>query len=141
MMNIRAAMAGAVALAAVAAYAQAEPVHLRNGKWEVTYRGTEGGKQFSRTFDSCNRKAVSEQAMLKVMSEKGTCTRKALAHTGTSIELEIDCTAPQASKSVFKYEMDEGEKVTSSADVQRADGVKRHIEASARWVGACSSHS
>jgi hypothetical protein len=128
----------AVLLAAAATCAHADPASLRNGKWEVTYKGTEDGKQFERSFESCNRRAASEIVMLNVMSEKGTCTRKALSHTDSSIEVEIDCAAPHASKAVFKYEIEDGTQVKSSTDEQSADGGKKHIEASAHWVGSCA---
>lgn len=103
------------------------------------------GQPYTRTFISCNRKAASEKVMLAValgtLHDTGHCARKPLAHSGDGVELEITCTAPYAGKAVFKYEVEEGEKVTSSTDAERADGVKEHIQASARWVGACSSHS
>jgi Protein of unknown function (DUF3617) len=174
MMDIRAVAAvGAFMLAAAAPYAHAGPEGLRNGKWEITYRTTqtgmklsaqaaakmtpeqraqadaklkaENGKEYSRTFSSCNRRAASEKAMLAVtlaaLHDQGKCSRKPLEHTASGVELEITCAAPNASQAVFKYDAEDGEKVTSSTDEQRADGVKEHIEASAHWVGACSSHS
>lgn len=151
----------ALLLAAAATCAQAAPASLRNGKWEITYRSVEtgakapaehaaktaqpGGKEVTRTFTSCNRRAATEKAMLAVtleaMHDEGHCTPKALEHTDTSVELEITCAAPNPGKAVFKYDADDGEKVTSSTDEQRADGVTEHIEETARWVGVCSSHS
>lgn len=105
----------------------------------------EEGHPYTRTFTSCNRKAASEKAMLAVtlgtMHDEGNCARKALAHGESGVELEITCTAPHAGKAVFKYDTDEGKNATSTTDEQRTDGVSEHIEVSAHWVGACSSHS
>lgn len=139
---------------------------VKNGAWEITFRSMEkgmklspeaaakmtpkqrakakkayeasDGKQFSRTFRSCNRRAVTARVMLRVMTQKGTCTRKAVSRSDTSIEVAVTCTAPTESKATFKYDAPDPKTVNASEDVQRADGVTKHIEATAHWVGHCS---
>jgi hypothetical protein len=158
-------MLAGLVLAGTSLLAHAAP-EVKNGAWEITFRSMEkgmklspaaaakmtpdqrakaeqnyknsDGKQFSRTFRSCNRRAVTAGVMLKVMSEKGTCTRKAVSSTETGLEVAVTCSAPTASQATFKYDAPDPKTVNVSEDEKRADGVTKHIEASAHWVGTCA---
>lgn len=164
-MKQRARLIAGLVLAGLPLLANAAP-EVKNGAWEITFHSMEkgmklspaaaakmtpeqraraekvledsDGKLYSRTFHSCNRRLVTEQVMLRVMTEKGTCTRKAVSSDDKGLEVAVTCIAPTASKATFKYEAPDPEDVNASEDEKRADGVTKHIEASAHWVGSCS---
>jgi hypothetical protein len=136
-MKSRGVILAGLVLAGAPLLAHAAP-EVKNGAWEITFHEDSNGKQFSRTFKSCNRRAVTAVVMLKVMSEKGVCTRKAVTSSNTTVEVAVTCTAPMASQATFKYDAPDPETVNASEDEKRADGVTKHIQASAHWVGTCS---
>lgn len=164
-MKLRGVILAGLVLAGAPLLAHAAP-EVKNGAWEITFRTMEtgmklspdaaakmtpkqrakaeklykdsDGKQFSRTFKTCNRRAVTARVMMRIMTEKGTCTRKAVSSSATALEVSVSCIAPTASKATFRYAVPDPRTVNVSEDEKRADGVTKHMEATAHWVGTCS---
>jgi Protein of unknown function (DUF3617) len=114
--------------------AQAVPLNLKLGAWEMTSVTRLSGKTVTEVDKSClTQEDLDENDILD--SDDDDCEVEVVSQSSSRVELKQTCAEPALSTSHVRLEAKTPERLFVSIDREQGDG-KAHIEVNGRWLGA-----
>jgi len=151
----------ALILIALPLASQADPLDIKTGAWELTEITAINGVTIPKeTLDKLpptqrdemevkmrasanngdpvkSRRCVTQEDLAGnnlLGKEQANCTRKVKYQTKRFLELEENCAAPDASKTIVRFEAASKETYSGNIDRTQGEGAV-HIEIVGRWIG------